>query len=231
MADVLSRSERVRSKYLGKANRFNARTARDQRLSARQRLSRSVSRMERQQRPADSKKTMDAIIKERDIKKAREKIRQARERGILTQKEAEKAEVLKRAQERLRQDIHHMLKRMDRNSEVQQKGFQAMKTGNADKAIQNFSEGKGGALGNEYAQVDSRIAEDLKTLKKTGGDKVVHQSMKEALSTAVPADSIYRREDNHSQRNLEGDQTKKSTGEEIAQELKRKRISEAYAGR
>lgn len=231
MADDLNRTERVRVKYAGGLNRFSARTARDRRLSVRRRLSRTVSRMEQQQRSLDSQKAMDAIVKERDMARAREKIRQARERGILNQKETEKTMALKRAQERLRRDIQYMLKRMDRNSELQQNGFHAMKAGHVNEAIQTFGDGENGSLGNEYAGVDTRIAEDLKSLKKTGGDKVVRQTMKDALSMAVPADSIHRREENHSQRNLEGDQTKKSTSEEIAQELKRKRISEAYAGR
>ena len=231
MADDLNRTERVRTKYSRGPGRFSARRARDRRLSARQRLSHNVKHMEQQQLSLDPKKTMEAIVKERDETKARERIRQARERGILNPKEVEKIMLLKQAQERLRRDIQYMLKRMDRNSELQQNGFHAMKAGHVNEAIQTFGDGKNGSLGNEYAGVDSRIAEDLKKVQKTGGNKIVRQTLKDALSKAVPADSIYRREENHSQRNLEGDRTKKSTGEEIAQELTRRRLGEAYAGR
>ena len=228
MADVLNRSDRVRAKYIGGSERLNARTARDRRLSSRRRMTRMIGRIERQQRALDSQKTMDDIVKERNMKKAQAKIREAQEKGILNQKQVKDAKVLKQAQERLRQNIRHMLKGMEHNSELQQRGFRAMENGNVDGAIQDFGEGKNGAVGNEYAGIDSKIAEDLRILKKTGGDKVVHQSMKEALTMAVPADAINRREEYNAQRNLEGDQTKKSTGEEMALEMRHRR---AHGGR
>lgn len=211
--------ERTRRKYTyrtGAAQVAQTRQSRPLNLEDRQRQARNRIIQARRN------KLLSDIQREKDPDQLKKKMDQARREGLEKQMLAQDAERLKKmenARQRIQEDIKHLTEQ--KASATTKDAMIEIQAGRSQNGMEMMaSAGRDGAVGNNIADVSTDLARNAKVLAKETGrhfDSVMNKMLREH---SKPADTIHaQKAKDKSDQNLEKSQTKKSTQQQMTEQL------------